>query len=194
MTDHHCSRILLHPDTIKTFESREGVVELISSKRNPGKLRTVKSVKHTGRHRPPAEARALSRHLLANGGHHPNIIKMYTAEMSSNGFALMLFEYCTEGDLFKQLQSRRHFSHKEFVEPGTVIRKHHIANTLQCSFATRRSDAQYNAKGMLNGLEHMIEARQQDHKTPNQFSQPYLGHREQSLGRRLRREGFLYDS
>jgi serine/threonine protein kinase len=92
---------------IKTFESREGVVELVSSKRNPGKLRIVKSVKHTDRHRPPAEARALSRRLLANGGYHPNIIEMYTTEMSPNGFALMLFEYCTGGDLFTQLQSRR---------------------------------------------------------------------------------------
>jgi serine/threonine protein kinase len=94
-------------DLVKTFDSREGVVELVSSRRTPGKLRIVKSVKHTDRHRPPAEARALSRRLLANGGYHPNLIKLFFAELSANGSALMIFEYCTGGDLFTQLQSRR---------------------------------------------------------------------------------------
>jgi serine/threonine protein kinase len=92
---------------VKTFDSREGVVELVESRRTPGKLRIVKSVEHTDKHRPPAEARALSRRLLANGGFHTNIIKMYSAELSANGSALMIFEYCTGGDLFTQLQSRR---------------------------------------------------------------------------------------
>jgi serine/threonine protein kinase len=87
----------------KTFESREGIVELVESKRNPGKLRIIKSVKHKDKTRLPAEARALTYRPLVNGERHPNIIQLYQCELSPNGFAMMCFEYCTGGDLWEQV-------------------------------------------------------------------------------------------
>lgn len=93
---------------VKKFDSREGVVELVSSKRNPGKLRIVKSVEHKDKRRAPAEARALAQRILPNGQCHPNIIKILSAELNPQiGFALMIFEYCSGGDLYQQLQHRR---------------------------------------------------------------------------------------
>ena len=91
---------------VKTFESREGEVELVESKRNPGKLRIIKTVKHWDKKRLPHEARALTYRLLAKGVRHTNIIHLFQCELDPRGYALMCFEYCSGGDLWQQVHGR----------------------------------------------------------------------------------------
>lgn len=92
---------------VKTFDSREGKVELVESKRQPGKLRIIKSVRHDDKSRLPAEARALTCRPLVKGAQHPNIIKLIQCELNPHGFALMCFGYCAGGDLWEQVHGRK---------------------------------------------------------------------------------------
>jgi serine/threonine protein kinase len=92
---------------VKTFDSREGKVELVESKRNPGKLRIIKSVKHRNKLCLPREARALTYRPLVNGARHPNIIHLFQCELNPSGWALMCFEYCSGGDLWEQVHGRK---------------------------------------------------------------------------------------
>ena len=92
---------------VKTFDSREGEVELVESRRTPGKLRIIKTIKHKDRSRLPGEARALTYRQLVNGVRHPNIIQMFQCEFDPRGFALMCFEYCSGGDLWEQVHGRK---------------------------------------------------------------------------------------
>lgn len=89
---------------VKSFDSREGQVEVVQSKRT-GRLRIVKSVKHSSKTRLPAEARALCRRPMPGGGRHPNLIHLIQCELNpAAGFALQMFEYCEYGDLCVQTQ------------------------------------------------------------------------------------------
>jgi len=88
---------------VKRFDSREGKVELVESKRSPGKLRIIKSVKHKDKSRLPGEARALTYRPLVNGARHTNLIHLFQCELSPLGWALMCFEYCSGGDLWEQV-------------------------------------------------------------------------------------------
>jgi serine/threonine protein kinase len=90
---------------VKRFDSREGKVELVESKRSPGKLRIIKSVKHKDKSRLPGEARALTYRPLVNGARHTNLIHLFQCELSPLGWALMCFEYCSGGDLWEQVHS-----------------------------------------------------------------------------------------
>ncbi|KAM0719217.1 hypothetical protein Q7P37_005122 [Cladosporium fusiforme] len=82
--------------TVRKFDSREGTVQLVRSRRS-GKLRIIKSVRHHDLRKPPHEALILSR--LSQ--QHPNIIRIYAAELNAH-LGTMLFEYCDGGDLFGQ--------------------------------------------------------------------------------------------
>lgn len=93
--------------SVKNFQSREGVVKLVASKRT-GRLRIIKIVEHHDRHKYPAEAKALARIRLVDGSTHPNIIKLLQCEYNPRlNFGLMLFEHCSGGDLCQQLMRRR---------------------------------------------------------------------------------------
>jgi serine/threonine protein kinase len=92
---------------VKRFDSREGKVELVESRRSPGKLRIIKSIKHGDKSRLPVEARALTYRPLVNGARHTNIIHMFQCELSPLGWALMCFEYCSGGDLWEQVHGRK---------------------------------------------------------------------------------------
>jgi serine/threonine protein kinase len=94
-------------DVVKRFDSREGKVELVESKRSPGKLRIIKSVKHRDKQCLPREARALTYRPLVNGARHPNIIHLFQCELNPSGWALMCFEYCSGGDLWEQVHGRK---------------------------------------------------------------------------------------
>ncbi|KAL1590664.1 hypothetical protein WHR41_00571 [Cladosporium halotolerans] len=85
--------------TVKTFDSREGKVRLVRHK-GTDKLRIIKSVRHDNRQKPPREARGLARLPQL----HPNIIRLFAAELDFNGNGKMLFEYCRGGDLLQQCE------------------------------------------------------------------------------------------
>ena len=92
---------------VNTFDSREGKVELVESKRIPGKLRIIKTIKHKDRSRLPDEARALTYRPLVNGTRHTNIIHLLQCEFSPKGYALMCFEYCSGGDFWDQVHGSK---------------------------------------------------------------------------------------
>lgn len=93
-------------NVVKTFDSREGKVELVESIRTPGKLRIIKTVEHKHKSRLPAEAEALIYRLPVNGVRHTNIIHLFQCEFDPRGYALMCFEYCSGGDLWEQVHGR----------------------------------------------------------------------------------------
>lgn len=91
----------------KQFNANHGKVELVESRRTPGKLRIIKTIKHNDKSRLPDEARALTYRPLVNGVRHTNIIQLFQCELSPKGFALMCFEYCSGGDLWEQVHGKK---------------------------------------------------------------------------------------
>lgn len=90
----------------KTFDSREGNVQLISHKRT-GVLRIIKTVQHWNSHDLPAEAKALALLPMVGNKRHENIIKLLQCEHDPRqGGAIMMFEHCSGGDLFDQVTRR----------------------------------------------------------------------------------------
>jgi serine/threonine protein kinase len=89
---------------VEDFKSREGHVQLVKTVRSPGKLRIIKSVEHNDRKSPPGEARALGNLPQL----HTNIIRLFCCDLNPTcGYAQMLFEHCSGGDLFQQSNHRR---------------------------------------------------------------------------------------
>lgn len=144
---------------VKTFDSREGVVELVRSKRT-SRLRIVKSVAHNDRHRLPAEAKAIARLPLVNHASHTNIIKLLQCELNPyKNCALMLFEHCSGGDLYEQLKRRR-------ASPLFAL---HIFISISEALAFLHHGLVYNRNGSYREVAHAGPVIHQDVKDDNVF-------------------------